>query len=93
MPRGLRVLKGLVIALLVAMIGGVIAVVWLLVTQLPQAMRAGPTIPAEIALPEGEAPEAVTFGKGWTLVVTESGRVLVFGTDGAMRQEMRITAP
>lgn len=83
-------MKALVIVLMLTMIGGVIAMVWLLVTRLPAAGRA-PEVPAALALPAGETAAAVTFGKGWTAVVTESGRILVFGTDGSLRQEVAVT--
>ncbi len=83
-------MKALVIVLMLTMIGGVIAMVWLLVTRLPAASR-GPEVPAALALPAGETAAAVTFGKGWTAVVTESGRILVFGTDGSLRQEVAVT--
>ncbi|MGA0541457.1 DUF6476 family protein [Neotabrizicola sp. VNH66] len=90
LPPSLRLLKALVIVLMLTMIGGVIAMVWLLVTRLPAADRA-PEVPATLALPAGETAAAVTFGKGWTAVVTESGRILVFGTDGSLRQEVAVT--
>ncbi len=90
MPPALALLKWLVILLTLSMIGGVITVVWLLVTRMPLAPAAGPAVPAELALPAGETAEAVTFGRGWTAVVTASGRILVFGRDGALRQEVQI---
>lgn len=93
LPPSLRLLKGLVIALTLTMIGGVITVVGLLVTRMPQAFSApAPTLPDGFVLPEGTRAAAVTFGKGWILVVTEDDRVLVFGRDGALRQEMLLPA-
>ncbi len=90
LPPGLRVLKTLVTVLLVTMIGGVIAVVWLLVTQLPQAMRAGPDLPAAITLPEGTAPQAVTFGQGFVAVVTDDRRILIYSAEGTLLQEVAV---
>lgn len=81
-------LKWLVILLTLSMIGAVITVVWLLVTRMPSAMKAGPDLPAAIALPEGEQAEAVTFAKGYVAVVTRSGRILIFAPDGRLRQEV-----
>jgi Flp pilus assembly protein protease CpaA len=92
MPPSLAFLKWLVILLTLSMIGGVITVVWLLVTRMPLAMGRSPAVPAELALPAGETAEAVTFGRGWTAVVTGSGRILVFNTDGSLRQEVTIIA-
>lgn len=92
MPPSLRFLKGLVIVLTLTMIGGVITVVALIVTRMPQAFVAStPKLPEAIALPAGAKAEAVTFGKGWIAVVTEDDRILIFGEDGALRQEVRLT--
>lgn len=73
------------------MIAGVIAVVWLLVTQLPQAMRAGPELPETISLPDGATAQAITFGQGFVAVVTDDRRILIFAPDGTLRQEVAIT--
>lgn len=74
---------------MLVMIAGVIAIVGLLVTRLP-VMQATPALPATLALPEGEITEAVTVAKGMVIVVTESGRVLVFAPDGTLRQEVAL---
>ena len=89
LPPSLRFLKGLVITLMLVMIGGVIAIVALLVTRLP-AVQAAPALPASISLPAGEVAGAVTVAKGMMIVVTESGRVLVFTPDGTLRQEIAL---
>lgn len=81
------------IVLTLTMIGGVITVVGLLVTRLPQALSAAPQLPATIRLPEGFEARAVTFGSGWVAVVASDGtteRILVFAPDGRLRQEMAI---
>jgi Flp pilus assembly protein protease CpaA len=92
LPPGLRFLKWLVILLTLTMIGGVITVVGLLVTRMPQAMSApAPTLPEGFSLPEGIRAEAVTFGTGWIAVVTEDDRILIYGRDGSLRQEVRLT--
>lgn len=94
LPPSLRLLKALVIVLLLTMIAGVLVMIWLFVTRLPGATLApAPTLPETPDLPAGEQAEAVTFGKGWTAVVTTSGRILIYGTDGALRQEIEITKP
>ena len=89
LPPSLRFLKGLVIALTLTMIFGVITVVGLLVTRMPTAFSApGPSLPEGFALPEGVKAAAVTFGQGWVAVVTEDDRILIFGRDGQVRQEV-----
>ena len=91
LPPSLRLLKWLVIILTVTMIGGVITVVGLIVTRMPQAFSAsGPDVPANLRLPAGTEAAAVTFGTGWVAVVTLDDRILVFGRDGSLRQEVRI---
>jgi hypothetical protein len=89
LPPSLRFLKGLVITLMLVMIGGVIAIVALLVTRLP-SVQSTPALPATISLPAGEVADAVTVAKGMVIVVTEAGRVLVFAPDGTLRQEIAL---
>mgnify|MGYP003437732235 CR=1 FL=1 len=92
MPPSLRLLKWLVILLTLTMIGGVITVVGLLVTRMPQAFSApAASMPDGFTLPEGAKAEAVTFGTGWIAVVTTDDRILIFGRDGRLRQEVAIT--
>ena len=92
MPPSLRLLKGLVIVLMITMIVGVITVVGLLVTRMPQAFSAvGPSLPDGFTLPAGAKAEAVTFGTGWIAVVTTDQRILIFGRDGTLRQEVTLT--
>lgn len=78
---------------MLTMIGAVIAVVWLLVTRMPQAFNAQPSVPATLQLPEGTTAQAVTFGTGWIAVVTQDERILIFSTDGQLRQDVAITPP
>lgn len=79
------------------MIGGVITVVGVLVTRIPDtfARSAGPVLPASITLPQGVSAGAVTFGTGWIAVVGRTGdgaeRILVYATDGTLRQEVPLT--
>ncbi len=74
------------------MIGGVITVVGLLVTRMPQAFSAPATsLPDGFTLPAGAKAEAVTFGTGWIAVVTTDDRILIFGRDGRLRQDVAIT--
>jgi hypothetical protein len=92
LPPSLRVLKALVILLTLSMIGGVITVVWLLVTRMPAVTTPLPRLPQDLVLPAGETASAVTFGPGWSAVVTRSGRILIYGADGTLRQEIDVPA-
>ena len=93
LPPSLRFLKALVIVLMITMIAGVIAVVTLLVTRLPDP-NAAPRLPEGLAMPAGAVPAAVTLGAGWLAVVTEDSRILIFSAaDGRLLQEMPVTLP
>ena len=89
LPPSLRFLKRLVTVLTVTMILGVITVVGLLVTRLPQG-NATPTLPAGLTLPEGARVAAVTMGTGWIAVVTTDDRILIYGADGKLRHDLKI---
>jgi len=90
-PANLKFLRLLVTTLTAIMIVGVLVVIALLVTRLRDT---GPSLPAEITLPDGARATAFTQGQGWYAVVTEDNRLLVFNrTSGALVQEVAITAP
>lgn len=92
-PAGLRLLQWLVIGLTASLIGGVITVIWLLVTRLPEAFPA-PALPAAVppglTLPAGATAAAVTLAADWIGVATTDGRLFIFNRDGSLRQEIRI---
>jgi Flp pilus assembly protein protease CpaA len=88
LPPSLMFLKWLVIVLMVTMIGGVITIVSLLVTRMPDG--GAPALPENLSLPDGAVAEAVTVARDMVLVVTQDGRVLVFGRDGQFRQEIQL---
>jgi hypothetical protein len=90
LPPSLRLLKWLVIVLMLTMIGGVITVVALLVTRMPHALGA-PALPEGFVLPEGTEAQAVTFGEGWTAVVTRDDRILIFDREGRLAQEVALS--
>jgi hypothetical protein len=92
LPPSLRFLKALVIILTLTMIAGVITVVALLVTRLPQPGSA-PALPPELTLPVGTRAAAVTMGTGWIAVVTTDDRILIFGSDGTLWQEVDVKRP
>jgi len=79
--------------LMLTMIVGVITVVSVIVTRMPQPTRPLPALPAAITLPEGVRARAITFGEGWTAVVTSQDRLLIFGSDGRLWQEVAVQAP
>jgi hypothetical protein len=89
----LRLLRRLVTALTVVMIGGIVAVATLLVIRMPalEDLVAVP-VPEALALPDGAVPTAFTRGRDWFAVVTQDGRILVFGPEGALRREVRLDA-
>lgn len=90
LPPSLRFLKGLVIVLMITMIVGVITVVGLLVTRMPKA-SAPIEVPEGLSLPTGTRPTAVTMGPDWIAVVTDDARILIYGRDGVLRQEVAVT--
>lgn len=93
MPPSLRFLRGLVISLMITMILGVITVVSLLVTRMPDGSRSPPDLPPNLALPAGTKAQAVTMGTGWIGVVTTDNRLLIFSPDGTLWQEVTISLP
>ncbi|MDO9639796.1 MAG: DUF6476 family protein [Pseudotabrizicola sp.] len=88
LPPSLRLLKWLVITLTATMIVGVITVVGLLVTRMPDISPLA--TPDQLALPDGARAAAVTMGRDFIAVVTEDDRILIFGRDGALRQEVDV---
>lgn len=86
-PANLRFLRRLVTVLTAVMIGGVIAVVALLVTRLPGAAV---TVPGALALPADATALAVTqTPTGW-LVTTTDDRLLLFAPDGTFRRAVSL---
>lgn len=59
------------------MILGLVTIVALLVIRLP-APSALPDLPANLTLPEGASPAAVTFARDWLVVVTQGGDILLY---------------
>lgn len=90
LPPSLRFLKGLVITLMITMIVGVITVVGLLVTRMPNANVQAPILPETLRLPEGLTAEAVTFGKGWIAVVTTSQEIVILDAEGRLVQRIAV---
>ena len=72
------------------MIVGVITVVGLLVTRMPDGRARAPLLPADLAMPAGTTAAAITFGTGWTAVVTTDNTILIFDAKGSLRQNVAI---
>ena len=89
--RALRLLRALVTVLTAVMIAGIVSVVALLVIRMPdgRALAAAP-VPDAIRLPRGVEATAFTRGPNWFAVVTGDDRILIYGADGTLRQEVRI---
>lgn len=86
-----RFLKILVTTLTVTMIVGLITVVAVFVIRFPGKDDRDLKIPPTVTLPAGEHPSAVTQGKGWIAIVTQSGKIFVYdGDTGALRQRYTI---
>lgn len=83
----LRWLRLLVTSLAVVMGVGIIAIVALLWLRLGE--RPLPELPPQIALPQGESATAVTFARDWLVVVTDSGKVLLYDHQGKLREEVQ----
>ncbi len=86
-PPEVRFLKLLTTVLAGVMIFGLLTIIGLLVTRLPGAAKL-PRLPVQITLPEGARAETVTFGKTFTVVVTQEGRVLLYTADGRLAQDV-----
>lgn len=70
------------------MICGVIVVIGLLVTRLSSN---APTVPAEIALPDGATATAFTQGADWYAIVTDTNQILIYDRlTGALRQTIML---
>ena len=60
------------------------AILWLRLSEPPL-----PALPANLALPAGTAPAAVTFARDWIVVVTDAGAVLLYDRAGALRDTLQ----
>lgn len=69
---------------MVTMILGVITVVGVLVTRMPDGRAQIPALPHSITLPAGARAQAVTFGAGWSAVVTDAQDLLIFDSAGKL---------
>lgn len=84
----LRYLRRLVTLLALVMGLGMIAVVAILWLRLSGGAPL-PELPAQIALPEGAKPAALTFARDWIVVVTDSGEILLYDREGSLRDRVQ----
>ncbi|PRY94741.1 hypothetical protein BCF33_0339 [Hasllibacter halocynthiae] len=82
----LRFLKVLVTTLTVTMILGVLAIVALLVTRLPDGTV---PLPDALDLPEGAEPVAFTRGPDWLAVATPDA-ILIYDAAGTLRRTVEL---
>ena len=81
------------IVLTLTLIGGVITVVAVLVTRIPEtsAGTSRPALPETLVLPKGVTARAVTFGTGWIAVVGQGDggeRILIYAPHGKLVQDV-----
>ena len=78
----------MVMLLTAVMIGGVLVTFALIVIRLSDRT---PTLPDQIALPDGARAQALTIGANWYAVATDDNRILIFDkTTGKLRQEIAV---
>ena len=79
--------------LMITMIVGVITVVGLLVTRMPNVNAMAPALPEQLQMPAGAKATAVTMGAGWIGVVTTDNRILIYSREsGALMQDIKVNA-
>lgn len=87
----LRFLKALVTGLAAVMGLGIVALVVLLWVRLGRPPL--PVLPDTITLPAGSQAVAVTFARDWTVVVTQTGQVLLYDRAGTLRGQAATDSP
>lgn len=77
--------------MMLTMIVGVITVAATLVTRMPGAVVKTLSLPNQITLPDGTAPQAFTQGDTWYAVVTTDDHILIYSrATGALLQDIAI---
>jgi hypothetical protein len=87
-PQSLRFLKTLVTVLTMVMIVGMVVLVALFITRLGGGET--PVLPENITLPDGSAPEAVTFGSDWIAIVSDDQILIYDRATGKLRQTVEV---
>lgn len=90
LPASVRALQWLVIGLTASMIGGVLAVVWVVVTRFPTPPT--PPVPETLVLPPGAQALSIAQGADWVGIVTTDNRILIYDrSTGTLRQTVTLT--
>lgn len=71
---------------MITMIGGVITIVTVLVTRMPDG-NAIP-LPENLTLPDGAQAQSFTLGPDYIVITTQDRRILIFGRDGTFRKAL-----
>ncbi|RVT84069.1 hypothetical protein DXV76_10230 [Rhodobacteraceae bacterium CCMM004] len=86
---GLRLIKALTIGLTATMLAGLVVLIVLFVTRLPDVRQV--PLPDALTLPDGTVPTAFTRGPDWLAVVTEDNRILIYDARSlVLRQTIRV---
>lgn len=80
---------------MITMIVGVITVVAVLVTRMPNAnaITEPRALPESIVLPENTTAQAVTLGKDWIGVVSSANLFLLYDRNGTLLQTIELQLP
>ncbi|GHA54328.1 hypothetical protein GCM10008927_20160 [Amylibacter ulvae] len=89
-PANLRFLRRLITILLITMIVGFVALIFLFVMRFSQE-PATIALPNEITLPDGTNAAAFTQGDDWYAIVTDDDQILIYNrADGALRHTLNV---
>ncbi len=75
------------------MILGLLVLIVLIVIRFRADPTPLPSLPPQITLPADITVQAITAGPGWFMIVTTDGQALVYGTDGNLVSENKLTLP
>jgi hypothetical protein len=87
-PASLRFLRRLVTVLTIVMVGGVVAILFLLVMRFRDVP---PNLPEEITLPAGAKATGFSQGTQWFAVTTDQDEILIFDrVTGRLTQRIKV---
>lgn len=88
-PASLKFLRLLVTVLTGVMIVGMVVLVALFLSRYSSSPSV--SVPDTLQLPDGVQATAITFGPGWTAIVTDDNTILIYDADsGSLRQTVTI---
>jgi hypothetical protein len=91
-PRGLRLLRAMVMVLTGTMIVGLVTIVALVVIRFPKSAPPLP-LPDRLVLPDGTRADAFTMGPDWYAVVSGDTILIYDRASLALRQRIVIDRP